>query len=190
MLRLLLLASLALSAQDLAFSPSGDLVRPNNYREWVFLSSGLGMTYGPAAEMSKSPKFDTVFVSPQAWKAFKETGKWPEKTVFILEIRASSSKGSINQAGYFPTGVDAIEAAVKDTARFPGGWGYFDFASTGNGEHALSAKLLDQKASCYACHRANAAVENTFVQFYPTALEIAKRKGTLNAGYEPGTHAK
>ncbi len=184
MIRFVLLAALTLSAQDLAYSPAGDLVRPNNYREWVFLGSGLGMTYGPAAEMSKSPMFDTVYVSPQAWKAFKETGRWPEKTVFILEIRASSSKGSINQAGYFPTGVVSIESAVKDTARFPGGWGYFDFASIGDGEHAQSAKLLDQKASCYACHRANGAVENTFVQFYPAALEIAKRKGTLNPKYE------
>src|SRR4030095_7429771 len=33
-----------------AFSPSGELLRPQNYREWIFLTSGLGMTYGPAAE--------------------------------------------------------------------------------------------------------------------------------------------
>ena len=28
------------------FAPDGQLLRPRNYREWVFLSSGLGMTYG------------------------------------------------------------------------------------------------------------------------------------------------
>jgi len=28
-------------------------------------------------------------------------------------------------------------------------------------------------------------VEHTFVQFYPTLLEIAKVKGTLNPSYKP-----
>lgn len=142
------------------------------------LGSGLGMTYGPAAELSKEPKFDTVFVSPASWKSFKETGKWPDQTVFILEVRASSSHGSINQGGFYQADVVAVEAAVKDTARFPGGWGYFDFGKSG-----ASAKVLDKKASCYACHATNAAVENSFVQFYPAALEIATRKGTLNPVY-------
>ena len=27
---------------------------PSHYREWVFLSSGLGMTYGPAAEANRA----------------------------------------------------------------------------------------------------------------------------------------
>ena len=173
----------ALLAQEPQYLTGGELRRPADYREWIFLSSGLGMTYGPAAGMSKEPRFDTVFVSPASWKSFRESGKWPDKTVVLLEIRASSSQGSINKAGYFPAEVVAIEAAVKDVQRFEGGWGYFDFPSTGGGEFAQSAKLLGPKASCYACHQANGAVENTFVQFYPTALEIAKRKGTLNPKY-------
>src|SRR5947209_5496918 len=32
-----------------------------------------------------------------------------------------------------------------------------------------------RKAACYACHRNNTAVDNTFVQFYPTLFEVAKR---------------
>ena len=38
-------------------------------------------------------------------------------------------------------------------------------------------------ATCYSCHPANGAVDNTFVQFYPTLLAIAKEKGTLNPAY-------
>ena len=38
-------------------------------------------------------------------------------------------------------------------------------------------------ATCYACHSTNGAVENTFVQFYPTLLEVATRKGTLRESY-------
>jgi hypothetical protein len=44
---------------------------------------------------------------------------------------------------------------------------------------------LGASAGCNACHSKNAAVEHTFVQFYPTLLEIAKAKGTLNPSYKP-----
>jgi len=44
----LAIASLALAA-DPEFNKDGDLVRPKNYREWIFLSSGVGMSYGAAA---------------------------------------------------------------------------------------------------------------------------------------------
>ena len=167
-----------LFGDGLKYDGTGQLVRPEDYREWVMLGSGLGMTYGPAAELSKEPKFDTVYVSPASWKSFKQTGKWPEKTVFILEVRASSSHGSINRGGFYQADVVAVEAAVKDTARFPGGWGYFDFGKSGT-----ASPVLGKSQSCYACHSTNAAVENSFVQFYPEALEIATRKGTLNPSY-------
>ena len=82
------------------FASDGRLVLPANYREWVFLSSGLGMTYGPTAGTSPNPTpiFDNVFVAPAAYQSFLKTGKWPEKTVFVLENRSSASKGSINKA--------------------------------------------------------------------------------------------
>jgi hypothetical protein len=36
---------------------------------------------------------------------------------------------------------------------------------------------------CVECHTKNAAVERTFVQFYPTLLEVARQKGTLKPGF-------
>jgi len=39
--------------------------------------------------------------------------------------------------------------------------------------------------SCYNGHATNTAVENTFVQFYPTLFEVAKKMGTVNATYHP-----
>ena len=83
MVRLFLALSFSLMADGLKYDADGKLVRPE-YREWVFLGSGLGMTYGPAAELSRDPKFDSVFVSPASWKAFQATGKWPDQTVLIL----------------------------------------------------------------------------------------------------------
>jgi len=36
---------------------------------------------------------------------------------------------------------------------------------------------------CYSCHEQHGAVDTTFVQSYPTLLNIAKRKNTLNPAY-------
>jgi len=47
----------------------------------------------------------------------------------------------------------------------------------------VSAKRIERPASCYTCHEQHAAVDTTFVQFYPTLLETAEKKHTLSAGY-------
>ena len=144
------------------------------------------MTYGPAAAgiMAAHPAFDNVFVTPAAYRAFVETGTWPDRTMLILEIRSSTSHGSINKGGHYQTDVRAVEAAVKDASRFPDKWAYFGFNGP-DGSLRASVSPLPKSAGCFACHSANGAVDNTFVQFYPTLLEIAGRKGTLRASYQP-----
>ena len=173
--------SLFAASPEAQFTEKNELIRPQNYREWVFLSSGLGMTYGPAASGGE-PRFDNVFVNPDAYRAFLQTGKWPDKTIFALEIRRSSSQGSINRGGHFQADIAAVEFEVKDESRFPGKWAYFGFNGPAE-KMPAAANALPATASCHTCHSANAAVEHTFVQFYPTLLEIARKKGTLNATY-------
>jgi len=165
------------------FNAAGELLFPADYRQWVFLSSGLGMAYGNNARPNQSPSFTNVFVNPGAHKAFLATGRWPEGSTFILEIRRSSGEGSINQGGSFQSKIAAIEVEVKDSKRFPQGWAFFDFAG-GDGTPKASAPALGAKSTCQACHGTNGAVENTFVQFYPTLLPVAQSKGTLKPGFE------
>ena len=91
------LAAAMVFAQQPVFK--GDkLARPENYREWIFLSSGLGMTYSGEPDR-REPAFDNVFVSQEAYRSFVQTGAWPEKTMFILEVRDSATNGSINKGG-------------------------------------------------------------------------------------------
>lgn len=158
------------------FTADGQLQRPDNYREWIWLSSGLGMSYGPIADQMRrdQPPFDNVFVTPSAYRAFRETGTWPDKTMFVLELRKSMTKGSINQEGRFQGELAAVEVEVKDESRFPGKWAFFGFP-TG----AAAARQIPATAACYQCHPKNGAVDNTFVQFYPTLIDIAKAKGTF-----------
>ena len=182
-----LLGASACAAQQPNYNAAGDLVRPENYREWIWLSSGLGMTYGPAGQGASAPLFDNVFVVPEAWRDFQKTGRWPEGTMFVLEIRYSQSHGSINRDGRFQTDVSAIEMAVKDSGKAPQDhWSYYGFRTAG-GEAEKTAAALPKTRGCVACHSANGAVENTFTQFYPTALEVARAKGTLKASFQPWT---
>jgi hypothetical protein len=157
------------------YTADGQLTLPSDYREWIFLSSGLGMTY--AVENDRTPAFTNVFVNPAAYRSFLSTGKWPDKTMLVLEVRASNSKGSINKGGSYQADVVAIESEVKDLAKFPGnGWAFFGFGKSSTGT------VLPRTAECYACHAEHGAVDNTFVQFYPALLEIAKQKGTVASG--------
>ena len=46
----------------------------------------------------------------------------------VLEVREAKSKGSINERGHFQdTEIMGFEVHVKDEARFPGKWAFFDF---------------------------------------------------------------
>ena len=162
------------------YTSDGQLKMPDNYREWIFLSSGLGMTYGPietASNAVSGQRFDNVFVTPQAFRAFLATGSWPDKTMFMLEVRSSASKGSINRGGHFQEEVVGLEVHVKDESRFPAKWEFFSFTPT-----ARTGKPHGAKSSCQTCHATNGAVDDTFVQFYPTLLPVAKAKGTLKPG--------
>src|SRR5687768_2232847 len=98
-----------------------ELLKPEDYRSWVFLSSGLGMAYGPDAGQGRPPLFTNVFVNPRAYRHFTDTGTWPDQTIFVLEIRRALTEGSINKGGSYQGEIVGIEAEVKDS-RFPGRW--------------------------------------------------------------------
>lgn len=175
-------ASVAAAASGAAppYTGNGDLLPLTNYRDWVYLTSGIDMSYTPKEpEMQDHSMFDNVFVNPEAYRSFLETGTWPDKTVMVLEVRAARSKGSINTRGHYQ-GADVMdfEAHVKDEARFPGKWAFFSFDSAGS-----NGKLIPQGAPCYSCHAAHGAVDTTFVQFYPTLLPVAQKKGTLSNAF-------
>ena len=166
------------SAQTPAYTADGKLLLPAKYREWVYLSSGIDMSYFNNGMAMDHSMFDNVFVNPDAYRSFLETGKWPDKTMLVLEVRKAGSNASINKSGHFQTGeLMGREVHVRDDSRFDGRWAFFGF------DDATTAKVVPKEAACYSCHQQHGAVDTTFVQFYPTLIEIAKSKGTLSAEY-------
>ena len=173
-------------AHQPAYTEDGRLLPQRDYREWVYLSSGLDMSYTPrgtsamnghAQTHAQSPsQFDNVFVNPEAYRSFLQAGTWPDKTTLVLEVRGAESNASINQAGRSQgRELLGVEVHVKDQAR--GGWSFYEFSGP------TPAKRVPQEAECYACHRDHAAVDTTFVQFYPTLLPLAEQKHTLSTAY-------
>jgi Cytochrome P460 len=157
------------------YAGDNQLLRPADYREWIFLSSGLGMSYSAQAGHEM---FTNVFVPQWAYQEFLKSGKWPEKTMFVVEDRGATSKGSINKVGHYQTDSMGIGVEVKDASHFPDKWAYFNFD-----EDTKSANA-NPKAACWQCHEDHAAVEHSFVQFYPTLRPVAKKFGTYREAAE------
>jgi hypothetical protein len=158
--------------EPLRFSAHGEMLFPEHYREWVWLSSGLGMSYTPTAQESANPSFDNVFVSPASYRAFLSTGTWPNGTVFVLEGRSAQHQGSINQAGHYQGDLLHVETHVK---KADGQWAFYGF-----GIGSKPARVISHDANCYSCHEQHGAVDTTFVQFYPTLSKVARDKKTFN----------
>ena len=186
-LRLALAVSVvyALSAQAPAsdgpnyVAGTNNLLRPADYREWIFLGSSLGLNY-PAPGAAPGPaSFNNVFVNPSSYRSYMKSGKWPDKTVFVLEFRGVGKETVANREGQFQTDVTGFEANVKDS-RFPDGWGYFGFRDGDKSAQPLSGDTVKR---CIDCHTAHTAVDRTFVQFYPDALAVAKKMGTVKKDY-------
>jgi hypothetical protein len=141
------------------------------------------MDYNPDPQAASHTMFDNVFVSPESYKYFLANGTWPDKTLFVLESRVGSSKGSINKAGHYQSTEEMGHVVhVKDTARFADthGWAFFG----GFGDKLAPGDKFNKDAACYSCHEQHGAVDTTFVQFYPTLLPVAQAKGTLIEGYK------
>lgn len=105
--------------------------------------------------------------------------------MFVIDERDASSRGSINQNGHYQTDLMGLVVEVKDSARNPDKWAYYVFNADGK-----AAGAMPNANPCWSCHDAHAAVEHTFVQFYPTLKVVAKKFGTYNEAREQVTEAK
>jgi hypothetical protein len=161
------------SADVPQFTADAKLVRPTDYRRWTYISSGFGMSY--TQKPDDLQMFTNVFVVPAAYDYYLANGKWPDKTMFVLEVYGSTSQGSINKHGSYQKDLMGLDVEVKDEGRFADHWAYFNFEG---GVKAAPAITPAQNA-CWKCHEQNAAVEHSFVQFYPELLKIARAKNTI-----------
>lgn len=155
------------------FNQKGELLLPEGFREWVFIGAPLtphGLNNGKAA----FPEFHHVYVNPDAYAVYRQTGEFPDGTVIAKELVLlqkgkfpdGSSVGPSGR-GYFAGEFQGMDVMVKDSQRFKAsnGWGFFNF-----GHHAppyLPTAQAASAESCSGCHSANAGKGMVFTQYYP-----------------------
>lgn len=158
------------------FEGQDTLLRPENYREWVFVGSSTGLNYMPnpaPASANADEDIKHVYINPSSYRGFIKTGKFPEGTVMILEIAEAARKNEAGLQGSFASKFIALEASVKDSKRFPGGWAYFGFTER-DGTLKAKAKPFPDSA-CLSCHQQKAATDRVFTQFYPVLNSIRSK---------------
>jgi hypothetical protein len=158
------------------WTANGQLKLPQGYHTWIFLGSPLtphGLNDGKAG----FPEFHNVYIQPEAYQAYRNTGEFPEGTVLLKELQLTKpgtyADGSRNEAsgrGYFPGKANGIDISVKDSNRFrdTNGWGFFNF-----GHHAppyAQTAAVQPKEACAGCHAAN-ATNMVFSEFYTPVLD-------------------
>jgi hypothetical protein len=175
------------------YNAKGELLRPEGYRTWIFVGADLGLDYtarndqslvDPRAKYENtdvSRPFHNVYIDRPAYEHYARTGKFPDKTVLVLELFESKRKEPRNivTAGQYEGNRIAVEVAVKDTERPDGSktpWAYYDFTGKPgpSGRGMLDSAKAKPDSNCYDCHKEHADVDNVWVQFYPTLRELAK----------------
>jgi hypothetical protein len=162
---LLVSAPAAPAKRAAQFEGKDTLLRPDGYREWVFVGSSLGLRYEEGKKQPEQLEYKNVYIDPAAYRAYQLTGAFPEGTVLVLETAAGEEKKEPGLRGSYQKQFNGLSAAVKDKDRFPDGWAYFSF-SDGPGKTKPRARPA-KKAACYDCHRQKGAEDNVFTQFYP-----------------------
>jgi len=158
------------------FEGKTTLKRPEGYREWVFVGSSLGLAYSqtPGQSQARNPElYHNVYINPSSYREYARTGKFPDGTVMVLELARSEVKSEPGLQGSYKKDFVALEASVKDSSRFEGGWAYFNFTEA-PGKLKATAEPFSQNV-CWSCHHTNAATDHVFTQFYPVLRAIAPR---------------
>ncbi len=148
------------------FNSKGDLIRPEGYREWVYVGTPLTPN-----ELNRGnapfPEFHSVYIDPDSFAYWKKTGEFRDGTILTKELISVGSKSASSGKGYFMGEFLGLEATVKSKQRFPdepGNWAYFSF---GHAHPLAKAATAFPSLDCNACHEDNASFDWVFLQYYP-----------------------
>jgi hypothetical protein len=159
----------------------GQLERPTGYREWIYVGTPVtpnDLNDGKAA----FPEHHNVYIDPESWAHWKETGKFREGTILMKELVAVGAKAAVSGNGYFQGDFIGLEATIKSKKNFPkepGNWAYFSFTTPDHASLTPTATAFPA-ASCNACHASAAADDFVFTQYYPVLKfgKAAKEQAT------------
>ena len=147
---------------------AGELIRPEGWEAWVMVGASIGLSYAedgsfePVMEGSAPGMFHNVYMQPWAYRHFRDTGEFPEGTMFILAMYAASQNADPARGGWYEEDGFLAEIHLKQRDLHESGWGFYGYG--GGGE---SSAMIPGDAACYSCHAEETALDQVFVQFYP-----------------------
>lgn len=167
------------------YTSEGHLIRPTDYRTWIFAGASIGLSYFGKEAPEGPGMFHHIYIQPEAYSHYVRTGKFPEKTMLVMENYSAGEKEGSTAAplmegkefailhGRFEDARVGVEVALKDSDQFEDGWAYFNFSSR-DGLKETGAAF--PKAVCWSCHNTHGADDNVFVQFYPILREHLEKR--------------
>lgn len=145
----------------------GSIKLPEGFRKnWSHLGSWIVSDAGAPGH-----GFHDVYTQPEAVQAFRETGKFPDGTVLVKEIRKIESGAQTTGMAQWAGDTNVWFVMVKDSRnRFANnvhwqkGWGWALFEAA-NPKQNVSKGFGE---TCMACHTPVAQTDWVFTNGYPT----------------------
>lgn len=157
------------------FNEAGELLRPLDYRSWVF--AGSAATPRSNDNNVLFPDLQFVYIDPVSFQFWQENGYFRDGTILVKEIAYVGETSSPVGNGFFTGEYRSLSATVKDSKQFPetkGNWNYFNW--TNRQSHRLNSTAQPLGDTCASCHKANAPEGDVFFN-YLSVLRDAKGQG-------------
>jgi hypothetical protein len=165
------------------YDKDGNLLRPTGFEKWVVVGTSIGLGYsdGDKPDPANPGTFHNVYLQPEAFDHYVETGKFPEQTVFIVTNNRSQpakTKGPVSRTGFVASATSGLEVAIKDSKKYPEGWAYFMFVDrlSKPNPQGRSAEHAFERKDCFDCHAEHAADDNVFTQFYSVLTDAREKR--------------
>jgi hypothetical protein len=156
------------------FTPDGKLKQPVGYRQWIYVGASVtpnDLNGGKAL----FPEFHAIYIDPESFAEYRETGKFRDGTVLVKELSSVGSKETTSGKGYFLGDFTGLAVSIKDSKRFkdePGNWAYFSFGH----KYPLEAEVSKSPTfACNKCHQDSAKQDWVFTQNYNVLPAAAPR---------------
>lgn len=181
------------------FEGRDTLLRPEGYRDWIEVGPSSA-PHGSTADRGEAGRAGTpasrVYINPSGYQEYARTGRFPEGTLMVWESLSRAPEAAGRSYGSPPNRPHetspVLLASVKDSARFDGGWGFFDFTGLDGGVRS-KAQALVESSGCRTCHRRDAETDHVFTQVYPilrsarqgAQLAVPPERAILSASLTP-----
>jgi hypothetical protein len=161
------------------FTPKGELQKPTDLANWVFLGASLGMGYNPGSFNAANPgQFQVVLMEPAAYRHFVKHRSYAPGSMFLLAFyNADKQARSINQNGFTQADLTNYEIHVISAGAERHAFYMFNADSA-------QGRPLPPNNTCVRCHIDHGAFDGTFAQFYPTLRPLVPKEALERAALD------